>query len=203
MVDLYRLDLPRHVFDLAGVVVFAADSQRIVARVGLLRGIHAEIITFDKRFLAELDRDLRGLCFAVVGQIFNCHCRALEANRRDGDSELTALFIAVLRGNQVKVMLTGIEIGRQLIGIAGRTFDFRHRTAAYVPLAADRFILLGGRHDRCPQRHIRRLPIFHRHAWIRRRDAPDGHWQYADSAHRLIRFGGPCAVRFPECIAVL
>ena len=98
-------------------------------------------------------------------------------------------------------MLTGAEIGRQLITAAGCAFDRRHRAAASVPLAAVRPIL-GGRHDRRLQRHLRRLSIFHRHAWILRRDALDGRWQYADIAHCLNRCNGPRAIQTtPERIS--
>ena len=111
-VDLHRLDLPFHVFDLAGIVAPTLDGQLVAARVGLLRDLHGVVVISTQRFITELDRDRRLLWVAVVGQVTDCDRRAHKADWRNGDGDLGALGIVVAgEGDAV-----GVRPGRKIGG---------------------------------------------------------------------------------------
>lgn len=122
-VDLHRLDLPFHVFDLAGIVAPTLDGQLVAARVGLLRDLHGVVVISTQRFITELDRDRRLLWVAVVGQVTDCDRRVLKADRRNGDGDLGALGIVVAgEGDQVGVR-PGRKIGGQRVTRASCPFQ--------------------------------------------------------------------------------
>ena len=140
-VDLHRLDLPFHVFDLVGVVAPALDGQLVAVRVGLLRDLHAVVVISTQRFIAELDRDFRLLWLAVVGRALNCDLRVRKADRRDGYSDLGALGIAVAgEGNPVG-MFPRRKIGGQRITRAGCPVQRGDRRIVrkFIPRAAEFF----------------------------------------------------------------
>ena len=107
----FRQDFPLYRF-CAGVVAITADSQRIAARVGLLRDLHGVVVISTQRFITELDRDRRLLWVAVVGQVTDCDRRAHKADWRNGDGDLGALGIVVAgEGDAV-----GVRPGRKIGG---------------------------------------------------------------------------------------
>ena len=115
-VDLHRLDLPLHVFDLAGIVAPTLDGQLVAARVGLLRDLHGVVVISTQRFITELDRDRRLLWVAVVGQVTDCDRRAHKADWRNGDGDLGALGIAVAGADEeIGVRSRGEIVGQCVI----------------------------------------------------------------------------------------
>ena len=126
-VDLHRLDLPLHVFDLAGIVAPTLDGQLVAARVGLLRDLHGVVVISTQRFITELDRDRRELLLTVIGQILDCYRRALKADRRNGDGDFRALGIAATGADDEVGMFPSGKIGGQLVFYAVDPFHRRGR----------------------------------------------------------------------------
>ena len=147
-VKLHRFDFPVYVFNFAGVVALSGNGQRIAAHIGLRGSHHGIILISRQNRFSQCDRGRRVLCNAVIGQALNVHRCALNADRRNGDGEVTAFFVAVLCGCQAVSVCTGSEIHRQLIGAVGRAVQRQRRTADLVPLAGVRSSL-SKRHNRC------------------------------------------------------
>ena len=115
-VDLHRLDLPFHVFDLAGIVAPTLDGQLVAARVGLLRDLHGVVVISTQRFITELDRDRRELFLTVIGRVLDCYLRALKADRRNGDGDFRALGIAATGADEeIGVRSRGEIVGQCVI----------------------------------------------------------------------------------------